>query len=360
MTTHAPRVPFAPLDNPRLQHLANAKNRQNGLSSLKPSAFPGKPSKLASSTIKTTSPPNKRSYEPSIFEDYDSENVDPSTFDSPPKKAKSSDAKPFTFTLTSTKSMPPPSAFPFSTPIKSNISAPRTPMTAPAGRSPKRKIASISKNRRVSAPFSRIDPPFAQRSTSALPFSLDAALSGSLSATPPPQSAGATIQESMPKNWFFEIYEDTPDELAANLMEHSASTLDLSSDDEGGKREEDGRGKENTPPEGYDGPGMVREVAATGERRTRKVEIVRQKVDVGEMDDGERSPLSALETEAFIPDGLDKESHVVVEEGVDVVERKEVVEENKVEEQKDVKSLKKAKRALEEESEVLVWQDDEK
>lgn len=32
MTTHVPmaRVPFAPLDNPRLQHLANAKNRQNG------------------------------------------------------------------------------------------------------------------------------------------------------------------------------------------------------------------------------------------------------------------------------------------------------------------------------------------
>lgn len=33
MTTHAPmaRVPFAPLDNPRLQHLASAKNRQNGM-----------------------------------------------------------------------------------------------------------------------------------------------------------------------------------------------------------------------------------------------------------------------------------------------------------------------------------------
>ena len=33
MTTHAPmaRVPFAPLDNPRLQHLASAKNRQNGV-----------------------------------------------------------------------------------------------------------------------------------------------------------------------------------------------------------------------------------------------------------------------------------------------------------------------------------------
>jgi hypothetical protein len=30
-TALAPRVPFAPLDNPRLQHLANAKNRQNGM-----------------------------------------------------------------------------------------------------------------------------------------------------------------------------------------------------------------------------------------------------------------------------------------------------------------------------------------
>ena len=35
MATHAPmaRVPFAPLDNPRLQHLASAKNRQNGMKS---------------------------------------------------------------------------------------------------------------------------------------------------------------------------------------------------------------------------------------------------------------------------------------------------------------------------------------
>jgi hypothetical protein len=166
----------------------------------------------------------------------------------------------------------------------------------------------------------------------------------------------------MPKNWFFDIYEDTPEEEAANLMEHSTLTLDLSSDDEdSGKREDDGRGKENCPPEGYDGPGMARRESVDGaERRpARKVEIVRQKVDVGEMDDGERSPLSALEMEAFIPEGLSRESVVVVEEGVDgegAEKKKEVV----VEEKKEVASKK---RALEKESEgeceIVVWQDSE-
>jgi hypothetical protein len=106
---------------------------------------------------------------------------------------------------------------------------------------------------------------------------------------------------------------------------------------------------------------MARDVVAGERPRPRKVEVIRKKVDVGEMDDGERSPLSALEMEAFIPEGLDKESHVVVEEGVDV---KEVaVEEKKevaVDVKKEEKPLKKVVREKEEEKEVVVWQDAEK
>lgn len=181
-------------------------------------------------------------------------------------------------------------------------------MTAPAGRSPKRKITGISKNRRISAPFSRIDPP-GGRTGPTLPFSLDAVLSGTVKSEPK-VAAGATIQESMPKGWFFDIYEDTPEEEAANLMEHSTLTLDLSSDDECAKKEKSDRGKENTPPEGYDAP----TASQPAPRQITKTEIIRKKVVTDEMDDGQRSPLSSLETDPFFPEGLDKDSHVVVDE----------------------------------------------
>lgn len=55
----------------------------------------------------------------------------------------------------------------------------------------------------------------------------------------------------MPKSWFFEIHEDTLEQEAANLMEHSASVLDISSDDDAVTRrrdEEREKGKENIPP----------------------------------------------------------------------------------------------------------------
>ncbi|CAK3835733.1 Hypothetical predicted protein [Lecanosticta acicola] len=281
MAAHAPvaRVPFAPLDNPRLQHLASAKNRQSGLVSHKST---GKPSGIAKVSTSTTA--GKRSYEPSF--DFDSENVDPAMFDSSPSKKSKSDVKPFTFSLsTPIKSMPPP---PMRTPMRAKIGSPRAPSTAPAGRSPKRKLAG---SRRISAPFTRVDPP--SRMASVLPFSLDAALSSSF-----PSSK----QSCMPKNWFFEIYEDSPEEEAANLMEHSTLTLDISSDEEGGKKDREERGKENTPPEGYDVPLL------------RESEVVRTKKVCEEMDDGERSPLSDLEAEPFFAEGLSKESCVVVDE----------------------------------------------
>lgn len=127
---------------------------------------------------------------------------------------------------------------------------------------------------------------------------------------------GATIAESMPKNWFFEIHEDTPEEEASNLMEHSTLTLDLSSDDESERKLNDERGKENMAPEGYDAVTASRAVAAAVEAapaRVKKADLVRKKVLTEEMDDGERSPLANLETEPFFPEGLDKEAHVIVD-----------------------------------------------
>ncbi len=298
------------------------------------SSLNGKPStslnaKPHASFTKTLSSPTKRPFDPASFEDTDSENVDPATLFSPSKKSKNDGIdkqafKPFTFSLapSNSTSMPPPPTR-LSTPARANISSPRAPLTAPAGRSPKRKTLGLPKNRRVSAPFTRIDPPFASRSMSSLPFSLDAALNGTFSPAAPaaPKSAGATLQESMPKNWFFEIYEDTPEEEAATLMEHSTLTLDLSSDEESKKREVDERGKENIAPDDYDAPQASRpvgEAAGAAVPRVKKVDMVRRKVVKGdEMETGLREPLSDLETEDFFAEGLGKDSHVIVSAGTD-------------------------------------------
>ena len=119
----------------------------------------------------------------------------------------------------------------------------------------------------------------------------------------------------MPKNWFFDIYEDTPEEESATLMEHSTLTLDLSSDEESNKKERDDRGKENMPPEDYDAPTASRpatESAVAAPKHVKKADIIRRKVVTDAMDDGQRSPLSDLETDDFVPEGLDKESFVTV------------------------------------------------
>ncbi|KAK0265512.1 hypothetical protein LTR29_012433 [Friedmanniomyces endolithicus] len=305
------RVPFAPLDNPRLQHLASAKNRQNGFTAQK-SPLGGKASFIPTKTAFSS---NKRPLEVPAFDDYDSENVDPARSTSPSKKTK---GKRDAFALcTDSEPAPPITSSRITTPVRASIPSVRTPMTAPAGRSPPRKIAGMSKNRRTSAPFTRIDPPFATRGAS-LPFSLDAALSGTFGASAAKPTPASTIQESMPKTWFFEIYEDTPEEEAANLMEHSTLTLDLSSDDEGSKRVKDDRGKENCPPEGYEAGVASRAldsvaVVSVGAPTHVRTEIIRKKIFTDEMDDGERSPLSDLETEVFIPEGLNRNSHVVVD-----------------------------------------------
>lgn len=334
-TVSMARLPFGELSNSRVQQLNSAKNRQNGMSDrirfhpyqhgilttpgflAKSSPLSGKPL-TASSPAKTT---GKRAFSPTYDDDADSENADPSLF-SPFKKSKSDSCeKPFTFTMkTPVKSMPPPPLLPARTPARANTSSPRAPLTAPAGRSPPRKHAGISKTRRVSAPFTRVDPPFSSRGSSSLPFSLDAAISGSMSAVSTPtkdKSAGSTIQESVPSSWEFEIYEDTPEEEAANLMEHSTQTLDLSFDDETTKAQRDCRGKENEAPEGYDAPTASRLASSANEptppspTRVKKTEFIRRKIT--EMDDGERSPLSDLETDEFIPQGLEKDSHVIID-----------------------------------------------
>lgn len=273
------------------------------------------------------------------------------------------------------------------------MSSPRAPLTAPAGRSPKARRAE-GKNRRLSAPFSRIEPPSFSRasssSSSSLPFSLDAALAGTLPSTKSvPQTAPVveaaqvkTIQETMPSNWFFEIYEDAPGEEAANLMEHSTLTLDLSSDDETSAKnmEREDRGKENVAPEDYPYSPSTTSTSSSagiaapfaGEARPAKTEARRRKVvKVDDMDDGERSPLSDLETEDFFATGLDKDSCIVVPGAVEetattstiVGETQAIAEEEREDDSCAVEKVDVAATAmmnvpvLAVEGEILIWED---
>ena len=281
-------------------------------------------------------------------EEFDSENVDPELFSS--KRSKGSDGTP------SKKSEPllrlnVAAGQPYGK-IPAAISAkPTTPTStlldragstpnafvlpsgissAPAGRSPKHKRIGLlsSKKRHSLSPFKRVEPPVlgSRKSGSGLPFSIDAALNGTLSkgkapvsSTFPtsaliPTSTGPldplTIEGSMPKGWFFDIHEDTPDEEAANLMEHSTGILDISSDDEAGPSKKDQRGKENIPPTesgsliGANG-NEVAQITMKKDRRSYDPDAMK---DVDE----ERLPLGALPAEDFYGHGLDDKSVEVV------------------------------------------------
>lgn len=163
----------------------------------------------------------------------------------------------------------------------------------------------------------------------------------------------------MPQSWFFEIYEDTPEEEASNLIEHSTLTLDLSSDEECSRAEKDDRGKENVAPEGYDAPSASRPVAETAvapSSDVEKTEIVRIKKASEEMDDGERTPLSDLETAPFLPEGVSEDAVVIVDAALSAKEEKE--------DPASVPSGKEAKKGLEErgkmggvKDEILIWED---
>jgi hypothetical protein len=274
----------------------------------------------AESNKPTLSSPLKRRAS-SPFED-DAENIDPSAFESPLKRVKAFDGTPkkaSRFILTASQSSTKQSS---SSGLLSSVPVPSPKLVIPAspastpisarGGSPKHKrVGLLSKRRAQSSPFTRVDPPFFSRSNaSSLPFSLDAALSGTIpSYTPKPSVdiSTSTFEDSMPKTWFFDIHEDTAEQEATNLMEHSACTLDISSDDDSEtklRNEAKERGKENIPP-----PDYVPNSAMTNSARTASASgadkednsaaattvssKLRRKMDIDAMAE-DRSPLSDL------------------------------------------------------------------
>ena len=173
------------------------------------------------------------------------------------------------------------------------------PSSAPpaAGRSPKnKKLGILSRRRMTSSPFTRINPPTfsAVESQTSQPFSIDAALAGTVPALALKSKSGPRT-----RGWHFDIHEDTPDDEMANLMEHSTCTLDISDDEAGSLLKGDKDNKENIPP--VDGPAALlrSETQVTATRRDM-------------MTDEPRTPLGDLVAQDFYAAGCDATSVILI------------------------------------------------
>jgi hypothetical protein len=117
-------------------------------------------------------------------------------------------------------------------------------------------------------------------------------------------------------SWFFDIHEDTEEELATNLMEHSTCTLDISSDEESRTRERDCRGKENIPPP--DDISQTRTALSSSNVDAAELSMhdikarIRASRKKRELEEGaidiDRAPLGDLVAEDFYAEGCDGES----------------------------------------------------
>ncbi|KXJ93433.1 hypothetical protein Micbo1qcDRAFT_55283 [Microdochium bolleyi] len=310
------RQPFAQLDGLRLQNLTSLKNRQNA------TASPSSVKRKASETV----------------DNDDSENVDPVLFSKRLKGSNDSSSKdlfikPSNFILTKSASTNDISSpLKLSSPRPRSVLNPRSPaarlnagivksspLSAPAGRSPTRgKKAGLlsSSKRRTAGSYSRVDPPaFGLSAKSAAPFSLDAALKGTLSSYASRDSSSAISaspsisqglnelhEGDLKSSWFFEIHEDTAEQEMTNLLQHSTCVLDISSDEETETRRQRERaeGKENVPP--------VDDVSQTSRPRA-----ARQAAETDAMVfEKERSPLGEMNVRDYFSEGCDENSVIIV------------------------------------------------
>ncbi|KAF1363683.1 hypothetical protein EJ07DRAFT_162898 [Lizonia empirigonia] len=274
------RQPFGDLSTPRLQALGSSKNRQNALSpSMSSFACPLKPSAASSM--------GKRQREPEMFEDDDGENMDPAAFSSPTKKPRSSShvyAKPARPAM-------------LASPARSNA----TLTASPAASMPSIRKALSSPNTAKSTPISHSRGSPKNKRLHAPP-----------TAAPPP---ACTLSDSMPQSWFFAIHEDTPEQEAANHMEHSASVLDISSDDDAhakARTVDALRGKENIPPLDFVLPLPTLPADETDVEDAPK--HARRGRSARDAMDEDRRPLGDLPPSEFYADGCDAGSFVTVEE----------------------------------------------
>jgi hypothetical protein len=250
----------------------------------------------------------------------DSENVDPADFLESSSKRKKVESvhdlcKPSAFTL-KTFSKPKSRIQSSSvltarpeTPIINTTIKPTIVSSAPAAacRSPtlsKRSGILSSRRTRLNAPA------FGSRSRA--PLSLAAAVNGTLANKKHKRrSDAATLEDSKPRSWFFDIYEETDaqqeDVVNDWTMTQSARTLDISDDEsKTATREERGKGKENIPPNelGTAAPAAPITVVSVQPATSRK--------DM--MTEEPRTPLGDLNPSEYYAEGLDATSVVLVAE----------------------------------------------
>ncbi|KAK9789139.1 putative Thymidylate kinase [Seiridium cardinale] len=310
------RQPFAPIEASRLQTLTSLKNKQNAV---------------------TIASPVKRKASDIVDAD-DFENVDPVLSS---KRSKGSDSfyptndfvKPSNFILTksaSTNNIASP--LKLATPRPRSLLQPKSPaarlntgiaksspLSAPAGRSPTRgkRTGLLSSRRRTAGPYTRVDPPVlglgASVTSSPAPFSLDAALKGTIpsytsrnaaSVASSSRSSGPSDLHgsSMKSDWFFDIHEDTAEQEMTNLLQHSTCVLDISSDEESESRLERERveGKENVPP--------VDDMSQTSRSRA-----ARTVADIDDMIfEKERNPLGEMNVRDYYAEGCDETSIIFI------------------------------------------------
>ena len=160
-----------------------------------------------------------------------------------------------------------------------------------------------------------MDPPAfssgTKTSSNGLPFSIDAALSGTIpSAARPAAASPTTLEEAVPHGWLFDIHEDTPEEELRNLVEFSTSTLDIS-DDESRTRRHDHREKENIPPTGLPTDSLV----ATNSDAAASTILPISRKDL--MTDESRTPLADLDARDYYAEGVDNNSFTIIPEDKD-------------------------------------------
>lgn len=164
----------------------------------------------------------------------------------------------------------------------------------------------LQAKRRTATSFTRREP--STKLAHAVPFSLDAALKGTLSAyasaSPIPVPASSStlpLDESrMESSWFFSIHEDTPEQEMTNLLQHSTCVLDISSDEESEQKarhaKAEGRDKENIPP--------ANDASQTSRSRLEATDSM--------LVDKTRNPLAQLNAADFYEAGCDETSIVLV------------------------------------------------
>jgi hypothetical protein len=182
-------------------------------------------------------------------------------------------------------------------------SPPPPPSLQPKSRKPFARRSTITKNRGETANSSkkRVQRPF---SLATVLGDGMAAAAGKCKPQLQPQAQAQPQTQRKPASWFFDIHVDTKDDEMTNLMQHSTCVLDIS-DDEDGKVDSEGRGKENIPPAELGGSSIPLTSSRGGE--------VRKLVGM----EDERAPLGELDVAEFYGAGLNAFSCAVVHDGDD-------------------------------------------